>query len=76
MTTIHAQIIGDNAVLLRSELERLVELAQKSERVELQMHEDDVPTLAVMRLAEKSSAFDFWNQEGEDIYSADDGEPV
>ena len=76
MKTIHAQIIGDNALLPRDELERLVELAQKCEKVELQMHEDDTPTLAVMRLAEQGGAFDFWNQEGEDIYSADDGEPV
>ena len=76
MKTIHAQIIGDNALLPRDELERLVELAQKSEQVELQMHEDDMPTLAVMRLAEQGGAFDFWNQEGENIYSADDGEPV
>jgi hypothetical protein len=39
------------------------------------MQEDDVPTLGIMRLAEQSGAFDFW-QEGEDIYSIEDGEPV
>jgi len=76
MTTIHAQLIGDTALLRRSDLERLVELARQSEEIQVQMHEDDLPTLTVMRLAEQSGAFDFWKQEGEDIYSAEDGEPV
>jgi len=35
-----------------------------------------MPTLAVMRLAEQGGAFDFWMDGREDIYSADDGEPV
>lgn len=76
MTTIHAQRIGDKALLSCSELEWLVGLARRSEAIELQMHEDDVSTLAIMRLAEQSGAFDFWHQEGEDIYTAEDGEPV
>ena len=76
MTTIHAQIIGDHAILPRSNLEWLVELARRSEEIELQMHEDDVPTLVLMRLVERGGAFDFWKEEGEDIYSAEDGEPV
>jgi hypothetical protein len=29
-----------------------------------------------MRLVEQSGAFDFWKQDGEDIYSAQNGEPV
>ena len=33
------------------------------------MQEDDVPTLGIMRLAEQSGAFNFWQEEGEDIYS-------
>ena len=76
MATIHTQLIGDQAVLPLSELERLVELARRSEAVDLQWHEDDVPTQAMMRLAEQGGAFDFWKQEGEDIYSAQDGEPI
>jgi hypothetical protein len=51
------------------------ELAQRYEEITVQMQEDDVPTLGIMRLAEQSGAFDFW-QEGEDIYSIEDGEPV
>ena len=38
--------------------------------------EDDVPTLGIMRLMEQGDAFDFWKEEGEDIYSAADGDPV
>jgi hypothetical protein len=53
-----------------------VELAQRYEEITVQMQEDDVPTLDIMRLAEQSGAFDFWQEEGEDIYSIEDGESV
>jgi hypothetical protein len=76
MTTIHVQCIGDKALLPQSEFERLVELAQRYEKITVQMQEDDVPTLGIMRLAEQSGAFDFWQEKGEDIYSIEDGEPV
>jgi hypothetical protein len=76
MTTIHVQCIGDKALLPQSEFERLVDLAQRYEEITVQMQEDDVPTLGIMRLAEQSGAFDFWQEEGEDIYSIEDGEPV
>ncbi len=76
MTTIHVQRLGDNALIPHRELERLVELARQSEEIELHIREDDIPTLSIMRLAEQSGAFDFWHEEGEDIYSVEDGEPV
>ena len=76
MTTIHVQCIGDKALLPQSEFERLVELAQRYEEITVQVQEDDVPTLGLMRLAEQGGAFDFWHEEGEDIYSPEDGEPV
>ena len=76
MTTIHVQCIGDKALLPQSEFARLVELAQRYEKITVQMQEDDVPTLSIMRLMEQSGAFDFWQEEGEDIYSIEDGEPV
>jgi hypothetical protein len=76
MTTIHAQLIGEHALLSRSELDRLVELARQTVDIEIELREDDAPTLTIMRLAEQGGAFDFWKQEGEDIYSAEDGEPV
>ena len=76
MTIIHAQLFDDGALLPRSEFERLVELARKSEEVEVQMQEDDVPTQSIMQLAEQGGAFDFWRDEGENIYSAEDGESI
>ena len=45
MTTVHAQFVGDKAVIPRAEFERLVQLARSSENIELQLHEDDVPIL-------------------------------
>ena len=62
MTTIHVQRLGDKALLLQSEFERLVELARQYEEIAVQMHEDDVPTLGIMRLAEQGGAFDFWRR--------------
>lgn len=63
-------------MLPHNELERLVELARQNEEIKLHIHEDNVSTLSLMRLAEQSGAFDFWKEEGEDIYSVEDGEPV
>jgi hypothetical protein len=62
MTKLHAQLIGNKAMLPREEFERLVELARRSEEIDIEMLEDDIPN--------------FWKQEGEDIYSLEDGEPV
>ena len=76
MTTIRAQQIGDKVVLPRTDLERLLQIARQSEQVELQILEDDLPTAAMMKLAEQGGAFDFWLDEGEDIYSIRDGKPV
>lgn len=76
MITIHAQFIGDKAMLSRAEFEQLIELARHSEEIKLQISNDDVPTLGIMRLAEQAGSFDFWKQEGQDIYSLEDGEPI
>jgi hypothetical protein len=76
MTTIHVQCIGDKALLTQSDLAWLVELAQRSEAITVQRQDDDVPTLGMMRLMEQGGSFDFWKEDGEDIYSAADGEPV
>ena len=75
MTTIHVQSIGDKALLAQEDLDRLVELARRHEEIVVEMH-DDASTPDVMRLAEKGGAFDFWIEAGEDIYSAEDGEPA
>jgi len=71
MTTVHAQAIGDQALLPRAELERLVELARRHEDVELQIDEDEVSTHDLMRLAETGGAFD-WLADQEDLYSEAD----
>ena len=71
MTRLHAQFVGDKAVLPRAEFERLVELARRSDEVELLMHEDDVPTLGIMRLAEHGGAFD-WLKDDADLYTVND----
>lgn len=76
MITVHATMIGERAVLLRSDLEQLLELARRSGAVDLQMEEDDLPTQSIMRLAEQGGAFDFWKEPGEDIYTLEDGEPI
>lgn len=76
MTTIHVQCIGDKVLLPQSELEQLIELAQRSEAITVQRQDDDVPTSGIMRLIEQGGAFDFWKEDGEDIYLAEDGEAV
>ena len=75
MTTIHIQCIGEKVLVPQSELERLVELAQRYEEITVQRQEDDVTTEDLMRLAEQSGAFDFWKEEGEDIYSSKKNKP-
>jgi hypothetical protein len=76
MTTVHAQLFGDKALIPRADLERLVKLAEQSEPVVLQIDEEDVPTVGLARLAEQGGSFDFWQDQGEEIYSEEDGEPV
>jgi hypothetical protein len=75
MTTFQVQVIGDRALMARDEFEQLLEIARRSEPILLEI-KDDLPTLDVMRLADASGAFQFWNEPGENIYSASDGEPV
>ena len=71
MTRVHAQFVGDKAVLPRTEFERLVELARSREDIESQLLEDDEPTLGIMRLAEQGGAFD-WLADEEDLYTVHD----
>jgi hypothetical protein len=71
MTTLHTQFVGDKAVLPRVEFERLLELARRSDEIELLMQEDDVPTLGIMLLAERGGAFEWLNDEA-DLYTVND----
>jgi hypothetical protein len=76
MIPVHAQIIGNYTLLPRSEFDRLLELARRSETVDLHLQEEDLPTPGIMRLAEQGGAFAFWNEDGENIYTIQDGEPI
>lgn len=71
MTVIHAQLVGDQAVLSRPEFDRLMELARRSEEIELHLDQEDVPVLGIMRLAEQGGAFD-WLAGEEDLYTVED----
>ena len=71
MTTLHAKVVGDQAVLPRTEFEQLVELAKRCEEITLHLEEDDLPTVGIMRLAEQGGAFD-WLAEEEELYSVED----
>ena len=71
MTTLHAKVIGDQAVLPRTELDLLVALARQSEEIALHVEEDTIPTVGIMRLAEQGGAFD-WLAEEEELYSVED----
>jgi len=76
LTTIQAHLVGHMALIDRGDLDRLLELARRSEEVRLETAEDDLPTITQMRLAEQGGAFDFWKEPAEDIYSLQDGEPI
>lgn len=76
MTTINAQLIGDQALLPRHQLEKLIEMARRSEELDVKLLEDDAPTWAWMRFIDQNGAFDFWKEPEEGIYSLQDGEPV
>ncbi|MEP7341337.1 MAG: hypothetical protein ABI977_26645 [Acidobacteriota bacterium] len=69
-------MIGDQALIPRTEFERLIEIARQTADVDLHTSEDDFPTLGLMRLAEQSGSFDFWKEDGENLYSIEDGDPV
>ena len=76
MTTIRVQRLGDKALLSQEELNQLLSLARQHEDVNVQLDEEDLPTVALMRFAEQGKAFDFWLDGAEDIYTLDDGEPI
>ena len=55
MTVVHAQFVGDQAMLPRSELEKLLELARRSEAVELVTEQEEVPAAGIRWLAEQAA---------------------
>jgi len=71
MTTIHVQWLGDKAIVPRQELVRVVELACRTEEIDLQTSEEEGLTLGLVCLAHQGGAFN-WLAEEEDLYSLDD----
>ncbi len=69
MAMIQAQIVGEQILLPKAEWERLLEMARCCEPVEVQFSE-------VPRTFGLGGAFDFWLDEGEDVYTLEDGEPI
>ncbi len=76
MTTIQVQTLGERAVLPRTDLEKLIELARRSEPLDIEFAEDDLPPGEMARMAAQGGAFDFWYDEAEDVYTEEDGEPL
>jgi hypothetical protein len=71
MTTLHVRWIGDDALVPRAELERLLELARRSEQVQVEPQSDDVPNAGILWLAQQGGAFD-WLADEPDLYTVDD----
>jgi hypothetical protein len=69
MTTVHAQILGDQAIVPRNELDALIDLARRS--AEVQLETDDLPNAGLLWLAEQGGAFK-WLADEEDLYSVQD----
>ena len=76
MTTIQVQTLGERAVLPRTDLEKLIELARRSEPLDIKFAEDDLTSAEWTQFALAGGSFDFWKEEGEDIYTLEDGEPI
>lgn len=69
--TLHVQWLGDKALLPREELERLVELARRSEAIAVETNDDENITAGIQLLAAQSGAF-AWLADEPDLYSLDD----
>ncbi|MDQ3180104.1 MAG: hypothetical protein M3Q33_06250 [Acidobacteriota bacterium] len=70
---IQTRTFGENQIIISAtDLQKLVEMAQKVEPIEIEIEEADFQTKDLMRLAENNCAFDFLRDEREDIYTLDD----
>ena len=56
----------------REELQRLIDVARKVEKVELIDLQDDLPTEGLMRLVQEGGSFRFLEDSREDIYTLSD----
>jgi hypothetical protein len=71
MTELNGQIIGDQVLVSKRELERLVLLARQVEEVKVNLSDDDLPAVGLALLAARGGAFD-WLADEPDLYSVDD----
>jgi len=71
MTTLHPQIVGDKALLPREEFEHVLKLARQTESIEVDVSEDDIPTIGITRLAERGGALG-WLADEPDLYTVND----
>ncbi len=73
MLTIKAKKVGANKGLINiSDLYLLIERANKIEKIDLSIIEDELPVEGIMKLQEQSGAFDFLDDPREDIYTVND----
>ena len=75
MTKVRAEVFGDKALVAKADLERLVELARRSEDIEITLQPEDLDS-RLLEMAQKGGAFDFWGEEGEGVYSLSDGQAL
>jgi len=71
MTTIDAQVVGDQVVLPRGDWDQLISPVRNLEQVQIQSSEDDLPALGLTILAQEGRAFD-WLKDDDDLCSLDD----
>ncbi|MFO0964803.1 MAG: hypothetical protein U0793_04335 [Gemmataceae bacterium] len=71
MTTVRATFIGDQAIVPRTELDRLIMLARQVEQVDVRSADDDLSALAMTLVAKQGGAFD-WLADEPDLYSLED----
>lgn len=73
MVKVHAQQVGpEKALVDRTELQRLIEVARQVEEVELIEVQDDLPAEGLMRLVQEGGSFSFLADPREDVYTLND----
>ncbi len=73
MLTVNTNKISTTTVLIEvAQFNSLVEQARKAGQVTVNEVNNDLPIEAIMKLQEKSGAFDFLNTAEEDIYTVND----
>jgi len=73
MVKVHAQHVGpEKALVDRTELQRLIDVARQVEEVELIEVQDDLPAEGLMRLVQEGGSFSFLADPREDVYTLND----